>query len=71
MTHFHADRFRRAWTRQATEAHAKDTQQGLAEALGVSESYVSRLLNGERTPSLAVALRAARLVGLPLEQLVE
>jgi len=46
------------------------SQETFAERLGVSPSYVSMIAGGSRRPSLAVALRIARLAAVPIETLV-
>jgi transcriptional regulator with XRE-family HTH domain len=45
------------------------TQAEVAEAIGVSQATVSRVLNGTMHPSLALALRFARHANIPLESL--
>lgn len=44
------------------------TQRELAELAGISEAMVSRILSGQNTPSLPVALRLAELTGVPIKQ---
>ena len=48
------------------EAHGK-TQAQLAAELGVVPSYLSMILNRQRTPSLDVAVQLSRLTGIPVE----
>lgn len=48
----------------------KYTQKQIAERLGLSQSYVCKLLNGKQQPSLPVALRINSVLGVPLESLV-
>ena len=40
------------------------SQADLTRALQISESTVSRLLSGERSPSLSLAIRIAHLTGI-------
>lgn len=37
-------------------------------SIGVSESYASLLANGRRSPSLALALKIERELGIPVSQ---
>lgn len=39
----------------------------LAKALGLSRTYVSQVLSGQRDPALSVARRVAREIGLTVE----
>jgi transcriptional regulator with XRE-family HTH domain len=41
------------------------SQQWLADELGITASYVAMILNGRRTPSLPVAKRLEDLTGIP------
>jgi len=41
-----------------------------AARVGVSESYVSMLANGQRTPSLPLALRIAAAANIPVASLL-
>lgn len=43
------------------------TQAELASRLGVTPGPVSRWLSGERAPTLEMALRIARVAGVPVE----
>ena len=43
----------------------------LAERLGVSRSSISRILSGAREPKLGLAARLARLLGTPLDAMVD
>ncbi len=45
------------------------SRQELADAVGVHYQTVGYLERGEYAPSLALALRIAQLVGVPVEQL--
>ena len=42
------------------------TDAKLAERVGVSRPFISRIRNGKRRPSLAVALRLAGVTKLPI-----
>lgn len=44
----------------------QDTQNGLADALGISQGHMSRLVNGSRLPSRALANRIAVYCGIPV-----
>lgn len=44
------------------------TQEWLAEQLGVSPAFVSQILSGVRTPSLAVASRLEALTKVPAKE---
>lgn len=46
------------------------TQEALAERLGISRSYVSLLVSGERQPALRLAIRIEKLTGVTVESLV-
>jgi len=52
----------------ARSRHGLSRQQ-LADAVGVHYQTVGYLERGEYSPSLALALRIARLLGTPVEQL--
>lgn len=43
----------------------------LAYDLGVSESYVSLLRRGKRRPGADVAIKLARMTGIPLGQILQ
>ncbi len=45
------------------------TQEELARGLGVSRQTVNAIENGRYNPSLALALKMARLLGRPVDQL--
>ena len=45
------------------------TQQALAELLGVSRQTINSIERGRFEPSLSLALKAARLLQLPVEKL--
>ncbi len=42
----------------------------LAKELGVSPSTITRLINGERSPSVALAMKIAAVTGIPLDDLL-
>lgn len=46
------------------------THEAFAAEMGIASSYVSMLVNGERTPSLPLALRIAERANIPLESLL-
>jgi transcriptional regulator with XRE-family HTH domain len=46
------------------------TQQDFASKLGISAAHLSRLVNGERTASLPLALRIASEASIPIESLL-
>jgi transcriptional regulator with XRE-family HTH domain len=46
------------------------TQAQYAALLGLSQSYLSRLVNGVLEPPLHVAVRVAERAGVPVESLV-
>lgn len=48
-----------------------ETQQEFAARVGVTQSYVSRILAGERVPSLQLALRIANAAEIPVASLVD
>lgn len=45
------------------------TQREVAARLEISEAHLSHLVNGERTPSLDLALRISDLTGIPVAEL--
>lgn len=47
-----------------------DTQQSLAERVGVAQSHISRIVNGSAEPSLELALRIAEFANIPVESLL-
>lgn len=56
----------------ALQAHVGDRPYGdIASAVGVCKSLVSRVLSGNRCPSLEVAERMARVLGLSLDRFAE
>ena len=44
-------------------------QRDLADKLGVSEPYISDVSRGKKTPSVAVCLQIAKILGVHVEQL--
>lgn len=44
-------------------------QEALAEAVGISGSYLSRIETGERRPRLQIAIRIADALGIPYEEI--
>ena len=47
------------------------TQAQLAEALGVSRQTVNAIEKGKFDPSLPLAFKAARLFGMPIEEIFQ
>ncbi len=47
------------------------TQEALAAELGISQSHLSMLINGDRQPSLPLALRIVERTRVPLESLLK
>lgn len=45
------------------------TQAEFAEQVGVTQAQISRIANGERTPSLALAIRIAEAASVPVASL--
>ena len=45
------------------------TQADLAEQLGLSRGYVSRVVNGETRPSIDRALAFSKVLDVPVEEL--
>lgn len=43
----------------------------LARELGVTPSTITRLVKGERKPSVTLAMKIASITGLPLDDLLE
>ena len=48
---------------------ARMTQEDLARGLGVSRQTVNAIENGRYNPSLGLALKMARLLGRPVDQI--
>jgi transcriptional regulator with XRE-family HTH domain len=46
------------------------TQADFAARVGVQQSLISRLVNGQRTPSLALAVRIAAKANIPIDSLL-
>jgi transcriptional regulator with XRE-family HTH domain len=49
----------------------KTTQETLATELGISQSYMSRIIRGIHQPTLPLALKIADHCAIPLEALVK
>lgn len=47
------------------------SQAKFADAVGLNKGYVSRLLSGERKPSITVIRKLSRATGIPVGTLVE
>ena len=60
--HVHLRRIRR---------NAEITQQQLAEQIGVSRQTILSIEKGKYTPSVAVALQIARVLGVSVEELFQ
>ncbi len=62
---------RRAYSNLASYfEQSGDTQQAFADALGISQSHISRICKGFVEPSLDLALRIAAKANIPVETLV-
>jgi transcriptional regulator with XRE-family HTH domain len=46
----------------------RQTHKALADQLGISQQYVSMLLKGTRRPSLVLAIRLERELGIPANE---
>lgn len=46
------------------------TQAGIARTTGLHESYVSRIVSGERSPRVEVVSKIARVLGVSVERLM-
>ncbi len=53
--------------RQLAKLFARPTQTDIAKRLGVGSSYLSLLAAGKRTPSMAVAAKIQKELGIPVE----
>lgn len=51
-------------------AETGQTQEALADALGISQSQVSNYIAGRRMPRPALALRLSKHTGVPVEALM-
>ena len=47
------------------------TQKQMAELVGVSQAYISYIVNRQRTPSLRIALKIARVLDCPVDILFD
>lgn len=45
-------------------------QQTLAEAVGVTQAFISYVINGYKTPSIAVMKRIADFLGVTVDELI-
>ncbi len=53
--------------KQLAKLFAQPTQREIAKRIGVNDSYLSLLASGKRTPSMAVAAKMQRELGIPVE----
>jgi len=53
--------------RQLRQMFEKPRQQDIAKRIGVGASYLSLLASGKRTPSIAVAAKIQKELGIPVE----
>lgn len=53
--------------RQLAKLFDQPTQREIAKRIGVADSYLSLLASGKRTPSMAVAAKIQRELGIPVE----
>jgi transcriptional regulator with XRE-family HTH domain len=51
-------------------ARTETKQQEFARRVGISPTYVSMIVHGQRRPSLRLALRIARVARVPIRSLV-
>lgn len=58
--------------RSKTELTRRDLVRGsglaLAQAVGITPAHVSMILNGKRTPSLPVAVKIAKHLGMTVDE---
>lgn len=47
------------------------SRKALAKKLGITEQYLSFLINGRRTPGAKIARRISDITGIPLENLIK
>lgn len=45
------------------------TQKWLAEKAGTSDRAISEIIRGERIPTLKLAIRIAKVIGVPVEEI--
>lgn len=57
--------------KQLAQLFNKPTQREIAKRLKLDESYLSLLISGQRTPSMEVAGRIQRELGIPVAAWVE
>lgn len=53
--------------RQLRQMFERPKQQAIAKRIGVGPSYLSLLASGKRTPSMAVAAKIEKELGIPME----
>lgn len=53
--------------RQLRDIFAQPKRKDIAKQIGVSESFLSLLATGRRLPSMAVAARIQKELGIPVE----
>ncbi len=61
-----------AWTSEKIKSLRKSsglTQQQLSEATGLPQSHISRLENGEHSPSFSTLEKLAKAFGVPVKEL--
>jgi len=46
------------------------SQRTLAKRAGITQAHLSMILSGDRTPSLPLALKLARIANIPVETLI-
>lgn len=51
-------------------ARGSETQKALAKRLGITDNYISLLENGERDPSMTLALKISEAVGKSVNYLL-
>jgi transcriptional regulator with XRE-family HTH domain len=52
------------------QLHRHGSLSRLARQLGISQSYLSEIRHGKKTPTLELALRISKVTGVPVESLV-
>ena len=50
---------------------AKLNQADLSREFGVSEMFISKIINGEKQPSLAMAKELADLLGVTIDEIIK
>lgn len=51
------------------EARGEKTQQEIADNLGISQKYISKLERGQRNPSMKLACKISKYYGISLKRL--